>query len=80
MINQKTFPLPLLSSELDQRRRQLHTGCGIALFRGLNPDQYTRRENVVIFAGLSAHMSQKRGFQAAGKILGTEINLQVLYG
>jgi len=78
LINQTTVPLPLLSNELDRRRRQLHTGCGLALFRGLDPERFTRQENVVIFAGLSAHMFQKRGYQAAGKILGTEMKICLL--
>jgi hypothetical protein len=61
-----------MSSELHHRRQELHSGCGVVLFKGLNVDQYTRRENVIIFAGLSAYMSERRGLQAAGKILGEQ--------
>jgi len=69
MISRESFPLPLLSNELEKRRRELHNGSGVALLRGLNPEHFTRQENIVIFAGLSSHMSQKRGYQGAGRIL-----------
>ncbi|KAH6712355.1 hypothetical protein BKA61DRAFT_84185 [Leptodontidium sp. MPI-SDFR-AT-0119] len=46
-INQATSPLPSLSRELADKRRQFHGDCGVVLFRGLDPDKLTRLENVI---------------------------------
>jgi len=39
------------------------------VFRGIDPSRYSRRENIIIFAGLSSHLSERRGRQTRTKYL-----------
>ena len=66
----ETFPLPLLEERLAANRYNLHNGVGILRLRGLDPGQYDRRNNFIIFAGLASHLSERRGRQSGGKYLG----------
>lgn len=68
-IQSSDFDLPSLQDELEQATRELEQGSGLAVFHGLTPGKYTRRENFIIFAGISSHLSQARGFQSGSKIL-----------
>ena len=70
-ICKETFPLPLLQEHLIEKRLELHKGCGLVVFRGIDPSRYSRRENIIIFAGLSSHLSEQRGRQTRTKYLGT---------
>ena len=62
-ISQETFPLPTLHSELRRLSSELHTGHGFFVIRGLNVDKYTRKENIIIYAGISSHIAPQRGRQ-----------------
>ncbi|KAI1097553.1 Clavaminate synthase-like protein [Jackrogersella minutella] len=62
-VNQETFPLPTLHSELRRLSDELHNGHGFFVIRGLRVDEYTREENIIIYAGISAHIAPKRGLQ-----------------
>ncbi|KAI1738278.1 TfdA family taurine catabolism dioxygenase TauD [Xylaria scruposa] len=62
-INQETFPLPTLHAELRRLSAELHTGHGFFVLRGLKVDDYSREENVIIYAGVSAHVAPQRGRQ-----------------
>lgn len=62
-ITKDTFPLPTLHGELRRLSHELHFGHGFFVLRGLDVDRYTREENVVIYAGLSAHIAPQRGRQ-----------------
>ncbi|KZF19187.1 Clavaminate synthase-like protein [Xylona heveae TC161] len=62
-INQTTFPLPHLHAELRNLSKELHVGRGFFVIRGLRVDSYTREENVIIYAGVSAHVADVRGRQ-----------------
>ncbi|KAL1612590.1 hypothetical protein SLS60_000819 [Paraconiothyrium brasiliense] len=62
-INQETFPLAHLHGELRELSRELHSGHGFFVIRGLQVDKHTREENVIIYAGLSAHIAPQRGRQ-----------------
>ena len=63
-LNPTTFPLP---QELHDRLRtitqDLYNGRGFAILRGLDPDDVTEEENVLIFGGVSSHVAAQRGFQ-----------------
>ncbi|KAI8954647.1 TfdA family taurine catabolism dioxygenase TauD [Xylaria longipes] len=62
-ISQETFPLPTLHAELRRLSAELHTGRGFFVLRGLRVDVYTREENIIIYAGVSAHVASQRGRQ-----------------
>ncbi|KAK6952849.1 hypothetical protein Daesc_005143 [Daldinia eschscholtzii] len=62
-VNRETFPLPKLHSELRKLSDELHNGHGFFVIRGVPVDKYSREENIVIYAGLSAHIAPKRGRQ-----------------
>ena len=57
------FPLETLGTYLKEISKDLHTGRGLTILRGLTPDKYTPWENVVIFAGLSSYLGEQRGCQ-----------------
>jgi hypothetical protein len=64
LISPKTFPL---SEQLSERLRSISYDCyegrGFGILRGINPDMFTEEENVLVFAGVSAHVGSIRGFQ-----------------
>ncbi|KAI0976089.1 TfdA family taurine catabolism dioxygenase TauD [Xylaria arbuscula] len=62
-IDQETFPLPTLHAELRRLSGELHGGHGFFVLRGLQVDKYTREENIIIYAGVSAHVASVRGRQ-----------------
>ncbi|KAI0114598.1 Clavaminate synthase-like protein [Hypoxylon sp. NC0597] len=62
-VNQETFPLPQLHSELRKLSGELHNGHGFFVIRGLRVDEHAREENIIIYAGLSSHIASKRGRQ-----------------
>ncbi|KAI2616807.1 Clavaminate synthase-like protein [Hypoxylon sp. NC1633] len=62
-VSQETFPLPHLHSELRKLSDELHNGHGFFVIRGLPVDEHSREENIIIYAGLSAHIAPKRGRQ-----------------
>ncbi|RGP76569.1 hypothetical protein FLONG3_5231 [Fusarium longipes] len=64
-ISQETFPLPKTHDELRRLSRELHYGHGFFVLRGLDVDRYTREENIIIYAGISSHVTTVRGRQDA---------------
>ncbi|KAL7621427.1 hypothetical protein AAE478_008749 [Parahypoxylon ruwenzoriense] len=58
-----TFPLPNLHPELRRLSRELHDGHGFFVIRGLRVEEHSREDNVIIHAGLSAHIASQRGRQ-----------------
>ncbi|KAI1136428.1 Clavaminate synthase-like protein [Hypoxylon sp. FL0543] len=62
-VDQETFPLPQLHSELRRLSDELHSGHGFFVIRGLRVDEHSREENIITYAGLSAHIAPKRGRQ-----------------
>ncbi|KAJ3542785.1 hypothetical protein NM208_g3907 [Fusarium decemcellulare] len=62
-ITEETFPLPSLHSELRRLSRELHSGHGFFVIRGIQVDKHSREENIIIYAGLSTHIAKERGRQ-----------------
>ena len=62
-ISRSTFPLPTLSPLLREEARQLHSGRGFFVLRGLQPDKYSIEENIIIYAGVSSYIGSIRGRQ-----------------
>lgn len=62
-INQKTFPLEKLHDTLRGVSKELHHGHGFKVVRGVPVDNYTREENIIIYAGVASHVGPTRGRQ-----------------
>ncbi|KAL2258489.1 hypothetical protein VTK26DRAFT_8180 [Humicola hyalothermophila] len=62
-VNPGTFPLPTLGPKLRQMAVDIHQGKGFAVVRGLNPDEFSPEDNVLVFLGISSYIGAKRGRQ-----------------
>ncbi|KAI1422372.1 hypothetical protein F5Y12DRAFT_717482 [Xylaria sp. FL1777] len=68
-VDKESAVLPQLQEKLAQIRQSLHDGPGLAVLRGLDPTGVSMKENLVIFAGVSSHISPRRAAQSGGKII-----------
>ena len=57
------FSLPTLRPRLRSISKAIHLGRGLAIIKGLDPDKYSLKENIILFAGLSSYIGDKRGSQ-----------------
>ncbi|EGX89135.1 taurine catabolism dioxygenase [Cordyceps militaris CM01] len=62
-ISQDTFPLPTLHTTLRDVSREIHSGHGFKVVRGVPVAQYTREDNIIVYAGLASHVAPTRGRQ-----------------
>jgi len=62
-VSQATFPLPSLSPPLRAEARILQSGRGFFVLRGLQPDNYSVEDNIIIYAGVSSYIGSVRGRQ-----------------
>nr|RBQ90374.1 hypothetical protein FVER53263_08627 [Fusarium verticillioides] len=62
-VSTATFPLPIdLSRRLRHLSDNIYNGTGFQILSGLEPSQYSARQNVLLHAGISAHICPERGF------------------
>lgn len=54
------FPLPTLAPKLRRRSMALPKDQPYFVIRGLKPQWFSKRKNVVIFLGLASHIGAKR--------------------
>ncbi|KAF7967852.1 hypothetical protein HWV62_32900 [Athelia sp. TMB] len=79
-VSQTTFPLPTLGPILAGIARELHSGRGFSVVRGIPVDSYSREEVVIIYAGVSSYIGEKRGLQDTdGAVLAHIKDLTALY-
>ncbi|CAK7237948.1 hypothetical protein SBRCBS47491_010217 [Sporothrix bragantina] len=62
-ISQETFPLPKLHATLRDVSREVHHGHGFKVVRGVPVAKHTTEENIILYAGISAHVAPIRGRQ-----------------
>lgn len=62
-VTPDTFPLPTLGPKLQQVAVDIHTGRGFGVVRGIEPDDFSPEENVIIFLGISSYIGARRGRQ-----------------
>lgn len=62
-IAPNNFPLPSLESKLRVFARNLHSGRGLAVLSGLDPQKYSAEDNALIFLGISSYIGSERGMQ-----------------
>lgn len=55
--------MPQLHPKLRDISKELHFGHGFKVLRGIPVDKHSREENVIIYAGVSAHIAPIRGRQ-----------------
>lgn len=70
-INPSTFQLPTLGPRLIEVKEKVYEGPGFAVLRGLNPDEFSKEDNLKIFLGVSSYVAGQRGPQdIAGNLIG----------
>lgn len=62
-IEQTTFPLPNLHATLRAISKEIHSGHGFKVVRGIPVHKYSHADNIIIFAGLASHIAPARGRQ-----------------
>ncbi|VUC37547.1 unnamed protein product [Clonostachys rosea] len=78
-ISPSTFELPVeLAQHLRQLADNVYTGCGFQIIHGLDPSSFSARQNIILYAGLSAHVFPQRGFVdvAGQRVIGHVVNVQ----
>ncbi|KAF7967898.1 hypothetical protein HWV62_32812 [Athelia sp. TMB] len=79
-VSQTTFPLPTLGPILAGIARELHSGRGFSVVRGIPVASYSREDVVIIYAGVSSYVGEKRGLQHHdGAVLAHIKDLTALY-
>ncbi|KAI1653974.1 Clavaminate synthase-like protein [Daldinia decipiens] len=64
-VTRECFPLPSLQDRLEKCAFEVHRGCGLCIIRGLNPDNYTIEDNIVLFLAIASYIGDERGLQNA---------------
>ncbi|KAM6494497.1 hypothetical protein JOM56_010858 [Amanita muscaria] len=62
-LSPSTFPLPTLGPVLRDLSKELHSGRGFFVLRTIPVDNYTREDNIVVYAGVSSYVGELRGVQ-----------------
>ncbi|KAH6971214.1 hypothetical protein BKA56DRAFT_495475, partial [Ilyonectria sp. MPI-CAGE-AT-0026] len=62
-VTTDTFRLPNLGKKLDHVSQAVHSGRGLVCLRGLDPDKFTRVENVLLYVGICRHVGSHFGIQ-----------------
>ncbi|OAA65585.1 TfdA family oxidoreductase [Niveomyces insectorum RCEF 264] len=62
-VSQDTFPLPSVGPLLREQAKELHSGRGFFVLRGLQPDRYSKEENIIVYTGVSSYIGSIRGRQ-----------------
>ncbi|KAI1076677.1 Clavaminate synthase-like protein [Whalleya microplaca] len=63
-VRRECFPLPSLQGRLDQCALEIHHGSGMCIIRGLNPEDYSVEDNIILFLGLADYIGDQRGVQS----------------
>lgn len=70
-VTRATFPLPTLREKLDHVSRDIHSGRGFALVRGLDEQKYAAEDLTLLYLGIQVHVADKQGRQdKKGNMLG----------
>ena len=60
-VSPATFPLSeALATRLSAITDRVYNGCGFHRLRGLDPASYTETENVILYAGITSYVADKR--------------------
>ncbi|PMD58017.1 Clavaminate synthase-like protein [Hyaloscypha bicolor E] len=62
-VNRQNFPLPTVQERLRAYTQELYRGKGFFSIRGLDPNEYSPEDNVLLFLGISSYVAERRGKQ-----------------
>ncbi|KAK3294537.1 uncharacterized protein B0H64DRAFT_189707 [Chaetomium fimeti] len=62
-VRPDTFPLPDLCNRLFEASEIIHNGQGFVVLRGLQPDNYSSLDNILLYLGVTSYIAEKRGMQ-----------------
>jgi hypothetical protein len=68
-LRPQDFPLPMLSDRLSWMDRELKTGRGFVLLRGLEVDRYSLEDLETLYWGLSIHLGRVISQDAKGTVI-----------
>jgi len=66
LLTPTSFPLPKLGPRIRLERERLSDGLGFIIMRGLKPSEYDSHMNIVLYAGISSYIGNKRAIQFPG--------------
>jgi len=66
LLTPTSFPLPKLGPRIRLERERLSDGLGFIIVRGLKPSEYDSHMNIVLYAGISSYIGNKRAIQFPG--------------
>jgi hypothetical protein len=69
-VNKSNFVLPALGPKLKLLSIEVHSGKGFFILRGLNPKEFTREENIILFLGISNYVASRVGRQSLNEVEG----------
>ncbi|HPU52908.1 MAG TPA: TauD/TfdA family dioxygenase, partial [Burkholderiaceae bacterium] len=78
-LHRDDFPLPGLQDCLLEARRELLSGRGFALFRGIPVDRYSTRQSAIAYWALGQHLGEPVSQNGKGHVLGHVTNLGLDY-
>ena len=62
-LSPATFKLdPSIEDHLRDAAKTLYDGVGFVLIKGINPQRYSAKENMIVQAGLSSYFGDLRGY------------------
>ncbi|RYO97404.1 hypothetical protein DL765_011248 [Monosporascus sp. GIB2] len=62
-LSSSTFELPAaFSQRLRKLSDHIYKGVGFLIIHGLDPSKYTRKQSLIVYAGVSSHVCPQRGF------------------
>ncbi|MFT4727438.1 MAG: hypothetical protein ACI9UN_001933 [Granulosicoccus sp.] len=70
VITKETFPLKSFNRHLELLQKNILTGVGVEVIRGLPIQGYSQKYAATIFCGIGAHLGKARSQNAQGHILG----------
>ena len=70
-VQKDTFPLPILGNKLARVSREIHSGRGFAVLRGLNAQDLSLSDNLLVYLGISCHIAELRGCQDTNSKIST---------
>ncbi|KAF8853561.1 Clavaminate synthase-like protein [Acephala macrosclerotiorum] len=77
-VKKTSFPLPRFGKILEDLSSKLHNGRGFFILKGLDPKEFTREDNVILYLGISSYIAEQRGRQSHDGSLITHITDAVL--
>jgi hypothetical protein len=68
-LSQDTFPLPELGPALRELSHELHLSRGFFVLRTLPVEKYSREDNIIVYAGVSSYIGNRRAVQGSSDVL-----------